>query len=174
MKIEIVDHREEWKDMFEEEKKNIVGIVNDNLVNIFHIGSSSVEGLKSKPIIDILLVVRDLDKLDNISSDFEDLGYEVMGEYGISKRRFYKKSKTKRTHHIHAFKYDNIFEIERHLLYRDYLRVNETRRKEYGELKSKLALEYTYDIDGYCEGKNDFVKKVEREALIWHFENRDK
>lgn len=170
--IEVVDYDMKWKNKFKEEKDNIMDILGDEVVNIFHIGSTSVKGLKAKPIIDILLVVRDLDRLDSFNGDFEKLGYEARGEYGIARRRFYMKGGDNRTHHIHAFKYDNISEIERHLLFRDYLRENKDARVEYGELKSQLALKYPHDIDGYCGGKNYLVKKIEEDAIIWHFTKR--
>jgi GrpB-like predicted nucleotidyltransferase (UPF0157 family) len=48
-----------------------------------------------------------------------------MGEFGIKKRRYYRKGGDNRTHQIHAFQYDNIQEIERHLSFRDYLRQNQ-------------------------------------------------
>ena len=40
---------------------------------------------------------------------------------------------------------------------------------EYGELKSELAHKYPNDIDGYCDGKDDFVKRIEKDALKWYW-----
>lgn len=172
MKVEVVSHKDDWTRKFLVEKEKLEEKVGGMVVKIFHIGSTSVENLKAKPIIDILLLVEDINKLDNYRDKFEALGYEVMGEYGIKDRRFYRKGKEKRTYHIHAFQYDNLKEIERHLLFRDYLRAHEDIKKEYGNLKEKLAEKYPEDIDSYCDGKDKYVKKIEEEAIRWHWENR--
>lgn len=165
-KIEVVDYSSDWARKYQEERGLIKSILGDDVIAIYHIGSTSIEGLKAKPIIDILLVVEDLDSLDGYDIDFRRLGYEPMGEYGIEERRFYMKGGDERSHHIHAFSYDNLNEIMRHLIFRDYLRENEDVRKDYEELKESLAVKYPYDNEGYCDGKDEFVKRLEKKALI--------
>ncbi|YCA46378.1 GrpB family protein (plasmid) [Bacillus sp. JZ8] len=172
MNITVVKHNPKWKDEYLMEKKLIEEILQKELVNSFHIGSTSIPNLKAKPIIDILLVVNDIKALDDYSQQFEKLGYEVMGEFGIKQRRYYRKGGNNRTHQIHAFQYDNIQEIERHLSFRDYLCQNPEIRKQYGELKSTLAHKFPNDITSYSNGKDEFVKKIEKEALRWHWFNR--
>ncbi|WP_106767559.1 GrpB family protein [Paenibacillus faecalis] len=172
MKITVVEYDPNWRNKYLKEEFKIKGILQDKLINSFHIGSTSIPNLKAKPIIDILLVVKDINELDAYSVQFENLGYEVMGEFGIKGRRYFRKGGDNRTHHIHAFQYDHIQEIERHLSFRDYLRQNPEICKEYGELKSRLADEYPTDINSYIDGKNDFVKKIEKEALQWHWIHR--
>lgn len=172
MNITVVEHNPYWKEEYLKEEREIKEILHDELVNSFHIGSTSVPGLKAKPIIDILLVVKDINALDNYSVQFEKLGYEVMGEFGICGRRYFRKGGDNRTHQIHAFQYDNVQEIERHVSFRDYLCHYPEISQEYGELKSELASKYPNDIESYGDGKDDFVKKVEKQALIWHWTNR--
>ncbi|MBU5440375.1 GrpB family protein [Tissierella sp. MSJ-40] len=169
MIIKVVDYDENWENEYEKEEHNIKAILQDELINSFHIGSTSVPGLKAKPIIDIMLVVHDINKLDLFSKQFEELEYEVMGEFGIIGRRYFRKGGDNRTHQIHAFQFDNIAEIERHLLFRDYLRKHPEVCKQYGELKSKLAEQYPNDIEGYGDGKDSFVKNVEKEAIKWYW-----
>lgn len=173
MEIKVVEYNENWEKEYKKEESNIKDILGDTLISVHHIGSTSVKGLKAKPIIDILIVAKDINKLDNYKKEFENLGYEVMGEFGISGRRYYRKGGDNRTHQIHAFDYLNIYEIERHLIFRDYLRQNPDVCKEYGELKTKLAKLYPKNIDGYGDGKNDFVKQTEKDSIIWHFKNRE-
>lgn len=172
MKITVVEHHPEWKEAYLKEEHDIQNILHGELVNSFHVGSTSVPGLKAKPIIDILLVARDINALDKYSTQFEQLGYEVMGEFGIRGRRYFRKGGDNRTHHIHAFQYDHIQEIERHLAFRDYLCHHPEIAEEYGELKDELAKKYPNDIESYGDGKDDFVKKVEKQALIWHWTQR--
>ena len=167
--IKVVDYNHNWSSDFQKEERSIRNILQDELVNSFHIGSTSVPGLKAKPIIDILLVVNDIHKLDSFSKQFQEIGYEVKGEFGITGRRYFRKGGDHRTHQIHAFQYNNMEEIERHLAFRDYLREHSKVCRQYGELKSQLAKQYPNDIDGYCNGKDDFVKSVEKDAIKWHW-----
>lgn len=172
MRIRVVEHDPSWAVMYREEEVALQRILQSELVASYHIGSTSVPGLKAKPIIDILLVVENMAKLDAFASAFEGLQYEAMGEFGIPGRRYYRKGGDNRTHQIHAFQADNLTEIERHLLFRDFLRKNPTICDEYGELKSRLAETYPNNIDAYCDGKDAFVKGNEREAIRWHWRNR--
>ena len=57
--------------------------------------------------------------------------------------------------------------IERHLAVRDYLRKHVEVAKRYGALKKRLAQKFPLDIEGYCEGKDAFVKAMEIDALRW-------
>ncbi|MEB2282750.1 GrpB family protein [Lysinibacillus xylanilyticus] len=170
--IKVVDHNHKWSNDYQREERSIRAILQEELVNCFHIGSTSVPGLKAKPIIDILLVVNDIHKLESFSKQFQEIGYEVKGEFGITGRRYFRKGGDHRTHQIHAFQYNNIAEIERHLAFRDYLRKHPEVCRQYGEIKSQLAKQYPNDIDGYCHGKDDFVKSVEKEAIKWHWSVR--
>ncbi|MBC6297273.1 GrpB family protein [Listeria sp. FSL L7-1517] len=169
MKVEIVDYQSDWKTLFEEEKSIIREIIEKNEVLIAHIGSTSVENLSAKPIIDILLVVNDLAKLDNARTEFEKIGYEYMGEFGLPGRRYMRKGGDSRTHQIHAYQFDSISEIQRHLSFRDYLRENKEIANEYAELKKALAQKYATDIEGYCDGKDLFIKNHEALALKKHW-----
>ena len=90
-KIEVVDYRPEWETMFKEESKKIKKILGKNCVGVYHIGSTSVKGLPAKPIIDIMPVVKDISLVDAHNSEFEALGYECRGEFGIPGRRFFAK-----------------------------------------------------------------------------------
>ena len=166
-KIEVVAYRPEGEEMFTEEAEKIRKILGENIIDIYHIGSTSVKNLWAKPIIDIMPVVKDISSVDEHNKEFEQIGYECKGEFGISGRRFYMKGGDNRTHHIHIFEESNQNEIQRHLAVRDYLRENPKKAEEYGLLKRKLAAEFTFDIDGYCDGKDAFVKNMEQQALEW-------
>jgi len=169
MLIKVVDYNQNWISDYQKEEHSIRSILQEELVKSFHIGSTSVSGLKAKPIIDILLVVNDIHKLDSFSKQFQEFGYEVMGEFGITGRRYFRKGGDHRTHQIHAFQYSKIEEIERHLAFRDYLREHPEVCRQYGELKSQLAKEYPNDIEGYGDGKDNFVKNVEKDAIKWYW-----
>ncbi len=166
--IRVVDYNPAWEQMFRKEAEKIRVILGANAVAIHHIGSTAVPGLRAKPIIDILPVVRELDPVDKLNGQFEALGYECLGEFGIPGRRYYRKGGDDRTHQIHLFSAQNEAEIRRHLAFRDYLRSHPQAAAVYGELKSRLATRYPEDIDGYCDGKAPFVQSLEQVALHWY------
>lgn len=99
----VKEYNKDYPKLYEIEKKLLVNILKDNLVEIYHIGSTSVEGLKSKPIIDILITVNSLNDVDSHKKDFVNIGYEYMGEFGIKGRRYLRKGGDNRTHQIHIF-----------------------------------------------------------------------
>ncbi len=168
MKIEVVEYSCTWEKMYEEEAAQIRIILGDHLVEIYHIGSTSVQGLKSKPIIDMMPVVKDISAIDKYNNGFKAIGYECMGEFGIPGRRYFRKGGDNRTHQIHMFEKNNQLDIVRHLAVRDYLRTHNEIAYSYGKLKAELAVKYPNDIDGYCDGKDAFVKRMEETALVWY------
>lgn len=136
-------------------------------VTIVHIGSTSVPGLKAKPIIDMMPVVKDIEKIDSYREKMEGLGYECMGEFGITGRRYVRKGGDNRTHQVHVFQADNKEDIQRHVAVRDYLRTHPEAVKQYGELKENLANQFPQEIEAYMDGKDAFVKELEKRALHW-------
>ncbi len=169
--IVVVPHDSRWVELYQVEAELLKNILSDNLVEIYHIGSTSVPGLPAKPIIDIMPVVRDLAAVDAVAAAFEAIGYEYMGEFGIPGRRYLPKGGDARTHHVHIFSTESELEIRRHLAVPEYLRHHGEDAAAYGALKSRLALEYPHDSEGYCNGKDAFVKELERKALAWY--NKD-
>ena len=99
-------------------------------------------------------VVKELEAVDLHNKEFEALGYECKGEYGILGRRFFMKGGDLRTHHVHIFAEESRKEIERHLAVRDYLRTHKKDAEAYAALKTELAEKFTYDNEGYCDGKD--------------------
>ena len=168
--IEVVDYRPEWEKMFQEEEKKIRKILGKNCIAVYHIGSTSVRGLPAKPIIDIMPVVKDISLVDAHDPEFRALGYDCRGEFGIPGRRFYAKGGDQRTHHIHIFEKSSEADIKRHLAVRDYLRSHPDTAREYAELKKSLAARYPHDNDGYCDGKDAYMKELEQKALKWQEE----
>ena len=166
--IEVVDYRDEWNDLFLKEKKLLEDHLNLEGLQIHHIGSTSVRGLKAKPIIDILIEVNRVKDADAQAAVFDELGYEVKNEYGIPGRRFYMKGGDQRTHHIHLFDHTHQLDIDRHLAVRDYLRCHQEACDQYAEVKMKAAEKCHNDNDVYCDLKNDFVKELEKTALDWY------
>lgn len=163
--ITVLDYDPEWPLKYNKERDHIIEILKDNCLSIYHIGSTSVPGLAAKPIIDIMVVVRSLAQADLAAEKFSDLGYEYLGEFGIAGRRYLRKGGDERTHQLHIFQADDWKNIQRHLAFRDYMRIHKKERDAYATLKKDLAQKFPYDIDGYCDGKENFVREMEELAL---------
>lgn len=169
MQIIVVPYDSHWPEAFNYEAKQIKMILKEVPFNIHHIGSTSVPGLMAKPIIDMLLDVADLNSLDAYDYEFEKLGYEAMGENGISGRRYFRKGGDQRTHQLHAFQSGNPH-LARHLAFRDYLIAHKEVAEEYGKLKFSIAQSCDNDIEKYCDRKDPFIKYHEAKALKWYQE----
>lgn len=161
------DYDAQWPKLFDEYALRIREIVGADLSAIYHIGSTSVPGLCAKPIIDILPTVRDFSRLDTLQPQFEKAGFEWRGERGIPDRRYLvlKGDSGSAMHrcHIHFFSSSN-FEVNKHLLFRDYLRLNVSAKKDYAEIKRKLAAEFANDRDAYQAGKEALIGRLTEAA----------
>lgn len=162
----VTPYQEVWAEMFETEAARLRTIFGQRLRGIHHIGSTSVAGLSAKPIIDILPVVDTLGEIESFDTAMEALGYEVMGEFGMPGRRYYRKGGDARTHHIHLYA-DGSPEIRRHVVFRDYLRQHPQEATAYSDIKEQLAKQHPVDISAYIAGKDAFVKEMEHRALTW-------
>lgn len=166
-KVVVTPHNGQWPLMFKEEAVKLRAIFGQEVVEIHHIGSTSIQGLKAKPVIDIMPVVKNIREVDSYNRSMERMGYEAKGEYGIAGRRYFQKGGDNRTHHIHVFESGSPH-IDRHLAFRDYLRAHQDVAREYGTLKSKLMDQHPYDMESYINGKAEFVMNTERSALAWY------
>ena len=163
--IVVVDYDSAWPREFERASEEFRRILGDNLAAVHHIGSTAVPGLAAKPVIDIMPVVYELAPVDAARARFESLGWEYMGEFGIPGRRYLRRGGDERTHQAHIFAAGDETNIRRHLAVRDYLRARPDVAAEYAALKRAPAAEYPYDIEAYCDGKDAFVRALERAAL---------
>ncbi|KMY22014.1 GNAT family N-acetyltransferase [Bacillus pumilus] len=165
-KVAVVEFKKEWHEEFHQEKQRLKQIIQKSWIEGHHIGSTSVEGLVAKPIIDILIEVSHIKEIDRKRESFEHLGYQALGENGIKGRRFFQKGGLNRTHHVHIYE-RNHPDVKRHLLFRDYLRAHPERAVAYASVKEQLANQYREDIQSYMAGKNDIIKVIENEAYRW-------
>lgn len=138
------------------------------LVTMHHIGSTAIPGIRAKPIIDMLAAVSDVAGLDELSPRLLALGYEAMGEFGIPGRRYFRKDDDagNRTHQIHAFQIGSP-QLDRHLAFRDFLRVHPDYASQYDALKCRLAESFPADIASYTDGKDEFIKEMDVRAASW-------
>ncbi|MEM1428193.1 MAG: GrpB family protein [Pseudomonadota bacterium] len=158
----------EWPDAFAREAARISALMPGEIA-LHHIGSTAVPGCVAKPIVDMLGLVRTLPAVDTRTAEFQRLGYEAMGPYGIAERRYFRKRAQdgRRTHHLHVF-VDGSAGAQRHIAFRDYLRRHPEAARAYSDLKATLAAAPGATWDSYVDGKDAFVQEMERAALRWY------
>ncbi|MBN1291313.1 MAG: GrpB family protein [Candidatus Latescibacteria bacterium] len=162
----IVPYNLHWPDMYREEKSLILGLLGAKITAIEHIGSTAVPGLGAKPIIDMMIGVRELVDAIECIKLLRDAGYTYIPEFevAIPERRFmWKGSAECHTIHLHMVEATSDF-WQRHILFRDYLRAHPGAAAEYHTVKTGLAAQYRNDRDGYTDAKSLFIKSVEEKA----------
>ncbi|HWO75406.1 MAG TPA: GrpB family protein [Bacillus sp. (in: firmicutes)] len=171
-KTKILPWTEEWAQLYKKEERILKDIFKDELVEIYHIGSTSVPAIGyAKPIIDILIAVKNIEKVNDYNGQMIASGYEPKGENGIAGRRFFSKGQDQRTHHVHIFQVDSE-QIKIHLDFKEYLLNNPEEAKKYGELKICLAKQFPNEHYKYQEGKQQFVNNLVIKAKEWALRNK--
>ncbi|RRJ25208.1 GrpB family protein [Lachnoanaerobaculum gingivalis] len=149
-----------WKDEFE---RIVVSLGKDiiyNSIKIEHVGSTSVEGLSAKPIIDLDIVIEN-DKFEIIKRLLKDKGYEHEGNLGIEGREAFSYSGKEElmAHHLYVCPKDSK-ELFKHITFRDFLKNNPALASEYSKVKEQAAVLYPDDIDKYMEFKSEIIEKI--------------
>ncbi|MBU5426269.1 GrpB family protein [Tissierella pigra] len=157
--VVVEDYNPEWKNEFERIKNELLTVLAEKINSIEHVGSTSIEGLAAKPIIDIDIVI---DKnFEEVKKALESIGYIYEGDLGISGREAfdYKNKPHLMVHHLYVCNKDNK-ELYRHITFRNYLRQHKEDRDRYGSIKKEMALKYPEDIDLYIKGKESVILDI--------------
>ncbi|MDN3691235.1 GrpB family protein [Chryseobacterium tructae] len=194
MKVTFEKYNPSWKTQFESIKNELeesIGFLNPE---IEHIGSTSVEGLSAKPIIDIMIGVKDESELNQIPLLLQGKNYVYYEKYNedMPYRRFFIKlvdtpqdlgfpeiinsgdeipeelhNHHLRIAHIHTIPVSSEHWI-RHIAFRDYLRTHPEVKEGYQKLKEELSTMEWFDGNDYNEGKDPFIKREEKNAVQWY------
>jgi len=147
-----------WPDEFEKIRAYLWPHISDIALDIVHTGSTSVPGLAAKPIIDFNITIESYEMFPKLAERLRKLGYEHEGDGDIPTRERFKGGKRDGFMEYHMYVCpQNSLELERQILFRDYLRGHDDARDEYAALKQPLAEKHRHDIDAYIEGKHEFI-----------------
>jgi len=163
--LQVVTYNPIWPIDFENERDLIDSVCGKFLSVIEHIGSTAVINLAAKPILDIMPGL----KVGVINNEFTDvmesIGYIYQGNYHIKNRMYFTKDKNeKRFAQVHCFIVGQ-GQWNKHILFRDYLRKDESIRIEYAKLKQNLAHKFQFDRDEYTKAKDEFIVEIINQAL---------
>jgi GrpB-like predicted nucleotidyltransferase (UPF0157 family) len=164
-KVVVLPYDRAWKSSFEDIKAEIENALGDLIIDIEHVGSTSVEGMSAKPCIDIDVVIEDYSVFDEVVSKLVTIGYIHEGNIGIKDREAFKYSDKPHlmSHHLYVCPKDSE-ELRRHIAFRDYLRSNPEAVKKYSAVKEKAADLFPNDIDGYIKYKSPCIEELYKEC----------
>lgn len=158
--VELVPYDESWVQEFEQEKKRLKKILGKSALDIQHVGSTSIPGLRAKPILDIAVAVENASMLRHLIGVLSEAGYDVkdsINELGEILAR--KGTPENRTHYIHVEVINSLF-WNNHILFRDYLLNHPEYIKKYESLKTEMFERFKDERKLYTAAKNDFIEEV--------------
>ncbi len=152
------DYDPDWVNQAKEELDKVEEALGDIVKSKEHIGATSVPGLASRNVLDIMIGVDELLPPQDYSKSLAKLGY-IYSAYGSEPYRLMFAKLAGRAAHIHIVKIDTE-EYVKILLLRDTLSENDEIRKEYEDLKRHLADRYRNDRKAYAKGKREFIDRI--------------
>lgn len=163
--VEVVPYRPEWKQLFEEEKNTILNEIRDFIVDIQHVGSTAVPGLKAKPIIDIAIAIDSKSMIPEISKRLEAIRYIDRGDGGKDGGYLFIKELAPevRSVNLHVVEIGDL-QWKNYLDFRNILQTDKGLRVRYAKSKDELKKKYPDDRKSYTSGKSVFIKKVLEET----------
>jgi len=156
--ISIVEYDPLWDLLFNKEASDIKATLDFNNVHIEHIGSTSVKGLYAKPIVDIQIGIDSWSYLDETNKNLIVLGYEYLGEAGVTGRHYFRK-RNKHAFNVHVILWNSELWIN-NLLLRDYLKSNKEAANVYGRLKIDAIKKGIKTLLAYSDHKGDFIREL--------------
>lgn len=158
--VKVVAHHPKWAEHFRQEKEILFQIMGPKLLDVRHIGSTSIPAMPAKPIVDILAAVKTLSDVEPFREDLIRVGYQDKGNGDVPGRRYFVKGgEGNRTHHLNFCEMNSWFWTS-HLAFRDYLERHPDAAKQYAALKRALAVKFPDDRPAYTTGKEEFVRSI--------------
>jgi GrpB-like predicted nucleotidyltransferase (UPF0157 family) len=162
-RIVIVDYDPRWPTLFAREAGRIRAALSERALRIEHTGSTSVPGLAAKPIIDMLLVLRDSADERAYVPPLEAAGYTLrIREPDWHQHRMFKGPGTDLNLHVFSI---GCPEIERVLAFRDWLRRDAVDRELYARTKQELARRDWAYVQDYADAKTAVIQDIIARAL---------
>jgi GrpB-like predicted nucleotidyltransferase (UPF0157 family) len=155
-RVEVTAYDPEWPRTFERIRAYVWPAVQHAALSLEHVGSTSVPGLRAKPVIDACIVVASRRDIPHVVKALTKVGYVHRGDLGVPEREAFKHPASLPKHHLYATHRGSL-SSKNHLGLRDYLRAHPEAAREYGDLKKTLSERFPEDIDRYIAGKTEFI-----------------
>ena len=164
MSLVVVDaYDPEWPRTYERIRAEVWPAVQHAAMSMEHVGSTSVPGLRAKPVIDACIVVASRRDIPYVVKGLAKIGYVHRGDLGVPGREAFGQPAGLPKHHLYA-SHRGSLNLRNQLGLRDYLRSHPESAREYGDLKEQLAKRFPRDMDSYIAGKTEFILGVLRQV----------
>jgi len=161
--VKLLSYDQDWPKQFEIEKDNLRRIFGDSM-SIEHVGSTSIEGISAKPIIDIAIGINKLEDFEQYRQIFEESPeYSIKEDSDKDEILIRKGPEENRTHFIHISEKSSP-RFRNYIKFRDYMRNHPDARDEYENLKRALASKYADDRKSYTAAKADYINSIIKKA----------
>jgi GrpB-like predicted nucleotidyltransferase (UPF0157 family)/ribosomal protein S18 acetylase RimI-like enzyme len=158
--VELAEHDPAWRDWYDDEKSSLLALLGSAVKRIDHIGSTAIDGLLAKPIVDILLQIADDCDVGELKAKLAGGGWLMMAERTepypqLDLNKGYTPSGfADKVYHLHVRRVGDWDEPH----FRDYIAKHPEAAAEYAALKRRLLAKYKYDRDAYTEAKGEFIR----------------
>ena len=162
--VKLVGHANNWKELFRVEKDLLNALVGEHVVDIQHIGSTAIDGIAAKPLLDILVGVKSMDDVQKFDKHkLKEANIYHLGRVQIEGKEVFAKfsnlENLTKTHVLHVVEYGGDW-WQKHIFFRDYLNEHPEVAKQYEALKKELAEAFPTNERSYTDGKKIFVEKI--------------
>lgn len=157
-KIQLVPYDPAWKEIFKKEALRIRKKLQNQIVEIQHIGSTAIPNIYAKPIIDIMISVKNLKKTKQVRSDLVTLGYEYLGNANVAGRLAFRM---RNSHNFNIALCRHQGKIwQNNIIFRDLLLSHPDMAKSYSEIKKKIFAAGADTLLVYSDKKHVFIDKI--------------
>lgn len=156
--VRLQDYTSLWIELYREEEERIRAAIGHLIIDLQHIGSTAIPGIRAKPILDMMAGVARLKEALMCRAPLEALGYDYAEHAEVANDYVFGKG-VARTHLLHVVEYESA-EWTNHLRFRDRLRNDWALAQEYERLKVELSLKFSENRAEYTSAKSEFICKV--------------
>ncbi|WP_092180242.1 GrpB family protein [Devosia sp. YR412] len=156
--VELVPHNPSWTDAYDLEASEIRHVLGSRFIEIEHIGSTAIAGIRAKPILDIMVGIEDFSSGPLLEPMLAKLGYDYARNAGVPHDHVFGKGE-ERTHLVHVVEFDGAV-WHHNLRFRDALRSDPTLAARYEDLKVRLSGQFQNNRAAYTAAKREFIDLV--------------
>ena len=156
--VRLIEYTPLWADLCREEEERIMAAVSHLIIDLQHIGSTAIPGIKAKPILDMMAGVAQLEKALLCKAPLEAIGYDYIAHADIANDYVFGKG-VARTHYLHVVEYGGA-KWTNHLCFRNRLRNDPELAQAYEKLKEELSRKFGDSHAKYHDAKSKFISEV--------------
>ena len=159
--VTLVPYQNQWPELFQMAKQEIITAIGTHLLDIQHIGSTSIRHTYAKPILDIAVLIQSDEILNTLIESLKEIDYHYRGDANDNGGHVFRKFSTPEvtTHLLHIVEKGNP-QWEKWIFLRDYLNQHPEMAEAYANLKKEIQQKVNNNRKAYTKGKTDFIQSI--------------